>query len=163
MASDATWRQSSDRALARELRPVLDEAYGSLPPNEAWLVQLVGVIRDEMDSMADAVPLAAWALRDDITPTPRAEAALDTEATGPVLVQLVAELARVVLLDQATATHILRHLESHFMDEHGWTASEVKAPIRAALTGRDGGPPLPAIMALLGRERCMSRIAASLR
>ena len=163
MATDATWQQSSDRALARELHPLLEEAYGALPPNEAWLVQLVGAIRGEMTSLADAVPLAAWALSDDVTLTPAAEAALDMEAAHPVLVQLVAQLSRIVLLDEATAIHILRHLQSHFKQEHGWTSTQVEAPIRAALTGRDDGPPLPPVMALLGRERCMRRIAASLR
>lgn len=163
MATDASWDQSSDRALARELQPLLEEAYGSLPPNEAWLVQLVGAIRGEMTSLMDAVPLAAWALSDDFTLSANAQAALETEAARPVLVQLVAELARVVLLDETTATHILRHLQSHFAEEHGWTSAQVKAPIRAALTGRGDGPPLPSVMALLGRERCMRRIAASLR
>lgn len=163
MASDSTWQKLSDGALTRELRPLLEEAYGALPTNEAWLVQLVGAIRGEMTTREDAVLLASWALDDEVELSAGAEAMLSTEAVRPVLVQLVAELAQVVLLDRATATHILRQLEERFAETEGWTAAEVDAPIRAALTGREQGPPLPTVMALLGRERCMRRIAATLR
>jgi glutamyl/glutaminyl-tRNA synthetase len=163
MASEQQWRQKSDRELASHLGPLLTEAYGTLPSNEAWLEQLVHTVRGEMEAPADAVPLAAWALADEVFPSEEAAAALEGEATRPVLVRLVAELARIVLLDEPTATHILRHLQRYFEEERGWPAAQVKAPIRAALTGRHDGPPLPAVMALLGRERCMRRIAASLR
>ena len=163
MATDRQWQQNSDRALARKVRPLLDEAYGALPPNEAWLVQLVHTVRDEMEELEDVVPLAAWAFGDDVDLTEEGKAALESEAAHPVLVQLIAELARIVLLDEPTATHILRHLQDHFAKEKGWTAAQVEAPIRASLAGRPAGPPLPPVMALLGRERCMRRFAASLR
>ena len=163
MATESQWQQSSNQTLARDLRPLLEEAYGPLPANEAWLRQLVGTIRDEMETTADAVALAAWAFEDEPALTEAAAAALESEVARPVLVRLVAELARIVLLDEPTAAQILRHLQRHFEEEHDWTAEQVTAPIRAALTGRDDGPPLPAVMALLGRERCMRRVAAHLR
>lgn len=163
MARETQWQKNSDQALTRQLRPLLERAYGTLPPNEAWLTQLVHVIRDEMDSAEDAVPLTAWALGDEPELTAEGTTALESEATGPVLVQLVAELARIVLLDEPTASHILRHLQDHFEAEQGWTATQVQAPIRIALTGQLEGPPLPSVMALLGRERCMRRIATTLR
>ncbi len=116
-----------------------------------------------METTADVVPLAAWAFGDEPVRTKEAVSALETAPARPVLVRLVAELARIVLLDEPTATHILQHLRSHFEDEQGLTAAEVEAPVRAALTGRHVGPPLAPVMALLGRERCMRRIAAALR
>lgn len=163
MASDMQWQQRSDRGLARELGPLLEEEYGPLPPNEAWLTQLIHVIRGEMETAADVVPLAAWAFGDEPLRTEEAAATLETNAARSVLVRLVAELARIVLLDEPTATHILQHLRNHFGEEQGLIITEVEAPIRAALTGRHDGPPLPPVMALLGRERCMRRIAAVLR
>ena len=163
MATETQWQQSSNQTLAREIRPLLEEAYGPLPANDAWLTQLVGAIRGETETMADAVVLAAWAFEDNPALTEEAATALESEAARPVLVRLVAELARIVLLDEATASQILRHLQHHFVEEHDWAEEVVKAPIRAALTGRRDGPPLAAVMALLGREQCMRRIAAHLR
>jgi glutamyl/glutaminyl-tRNA synthetase len=85
------------------------------------------------------------------------------EPARPVLVHLVAELARVVLLDEATAESILQQLRRHFQNTRTWQARQVYWPIRAALTGAVEGPPLAEIMALLGKEQCLQRAAAVLR
>jgi glutamyl-tRNA synthetase len=42
--------------------------------------------------------------------------------------------------------------------EHGVKAGQLMFPLRVALSGKHGGPDLGAILALLGRERCVKRI-----
>ena len=154
--------KKSDKELSALIRPYLDEAYGLSDVNEAWLQRLTAVIRPEVVRLAEAVDLAEWALSDFFTFTPEAEAALEMETARPVLVRLVAELARLVLLDPPTATTILDALKRDVAgpDE---AAGAVEKPVRAALTGRLGSAPLPEVMALLGAARCMNRAADVLR
>ena len=42
--------------------------------------------------------------------------------------------------------------------EHGVKAGQLMFPLRVALSGKHGGPDLGAILALLGRERCVKRV-----
>jgi glutamyl/glutaminyl-tRNA synthetase len=154
-------RRKSDGEIADLIRPYLEEIYGSLPGG-AWLERLAGAIRDDLVRLEDAVALAEWALDDAFALTAEAEATLAEETARPVLVLLLAELARVVLLDEATAASILDGLRAHFRAQQGWQAKQVYWPIRAALSGHVQGPPLSDMMALLGKERCMRRAAAVL-
>ncbi|MDX1664540.1 MAG: glutamate--tRNA ligase family protein [Candidatus Promineifilaceae bacterium] len=154
--------EKSDKALSTLIRPYLADAYGLTDVNEAWLQRLTAVIRPEIVRLADAVHLAEWALADFFTFTPEAEAALEMETTRPALVRLVAELARIVLLDVPTATTILDALKRDLSSPEGSDA-RVEKPIRAALTGRLGSASLAEIMALLGAARCMNRAADILR
>lgn len=150
-------QRKSDAELTTMARPHLEEAYDLMGVNDAWLEQLIGLIRPEMARLADAPELAEWALSETFSFSEAAEDTLDGEAARPALVRLVAELAHIVLLDEPTAAAILESLHQHY------DADSVDDPIRAALTGRLDGPLLPQIMALLGKQRCLNRIAAILR
>lgn len=150
-------QRKSDADLTALARPYLEEAYDLMGVNEAWLEQLMGLMRPEMARLADAPAVAEWALTDTFSYSEAAEQALESEAARPALVRLVAELAHIVLLDEPTAASILENLHRHF------EAAAVDDPIRAALTGRVEGPPLPQAMGLLGKQRCMNRLATILR
>ena len=65
--------------------------------------------------------------------------------------------------DEATAQSILQGLRNSFKENEGWKPTAVFHPIRAALTGQTGGPPLAEIMAILGKNRTLQRIANALR
>ncbi len=156
-------QQYGDARLAELVRPYLEEAYAANEMEARWLERLVGLIRDDMARLSDAVALSEWALSEVFTFSAEAEEALETEATRPVLVRLVAELAHVVLLDEQTAQSILQSMKSQFAAASGWQARDVYWPIRAALTGQVRGPALHEIMALLGKGRCLERAAAILR
>ncbi len=123
-------RDKSDDVLATLARPYLEEAYDLSGVNEAWLEQLIALTREEMVRLADAPTVAAWALTDSFAFSEAAEEALTGETARAVLVRLVAELAHIVLLDEATATAILDTLRQHFGTD------DADSPVRAALTGR---------------------------
>lgn len=150
-------QQRSDADLTALTRPYLEEAYDLMGVNDAWVERLVGLIRPEMTRLADAPTLAEWALSETFSFTKAAEEALAGDVARAALVRLVAELAHIVLLDEPTATAILENLHENF------EAERVDGPIRAALTGRVQGPPLSQVMALLGKQRCLNRIAVILR
>ncbi len=156
-------RGLSDAQLAQLIRPFLEDAYQTEKLDERWLQRLAALIRDDLTRPSDAVEQSEWAFSSNFDFTRDAEEALATAPTRPVLVRLVAELAHVVLLDEQTAQSILNNMQRQFQEEQGRETREIYAPIRAALTGRDRGPALHEVMALLGKERCLERVAAILR
>ncbi|WP_420645658.1 glutamate--tRNA ligase [Candidatus Leptofilum sp.] len=153
----------SHEKLAELLRPYLEDVYDELPLQNEWLVRLTAVIRESLNKLEDAVDAAEWAFADNFELTPGAQEALHGESARPVLTRLVAELAHVVLLDEATAQSILQGLRNGFKESDGWQPTAIFHPIRAALTGQTGGPPLAEIMAILGKNRTLQRIANALR
>lgn len=156
-------QQMSDAELARLIRPHLEDAYGLPDAGEGWLERLAGLIRDDMARLDDAVSQTEWALSEAYGFSLEAEDTLEGEGARAVLVRTVAELAHVVLLDEETARRILEGVRRQFAVSHGWEARQVYWPLRAALTGRVRGPALHEIMALLGKARCMERLASVLR
>ena len=153
----------SDAALAEEIRPFLEDAYGYLPPSDKWLVRLTAIIREGMNAAADAVQMTEWAFEDQFNYDSKAQAALTTTATRPVLIRLAAEVTAVVLLDTPTAKSILVNMRQTFKEQNGWGVKTVYHPIRAALTGVTEGPPLSDIMGILGKNRTLQRLANALR
>lgn len=160
-------QQHSDAQLASLVRPFLEDAYpaqqGGRQMEERWLQRLISLIRDDMARLADAVELSEWALSDSFAFSSDAETTLEAQSAHPVLARLVAELARVVLLDEQTARSILQSMQADFSETRGWDARQVYWPIRAALTGDVRGPALHQVMALLGKGRSLERVAAILR
>lgn len=156
-------QRHSNEKLAELLRPFLEDVYDNLPMQNEWLVRLTAVIRDELSKLEDAVDAAEWAFADNFELSDDAQSALHSESAHPVLARLVAELAHVVLLDEVTAQSILQGLRQTFKESSGWNPPAVFHPIRAALTGQTGGPPLAEIMAILGKNRTLQRIANALR
>ena len=153
----------SNENLAELIRPFLEDIYDDLPLQQEWLVRVTAVIREGLNKLEDAVDAAEWAFVDNFELSDDAQAALRGESARPVLTRLVAELAHVVLLDEATAQSILQGLRQSFKEREGWQPTAVFHPIRAALTGQSGGPPLAEIMAILGKNRTLQRIANALR
>jgi glutamyl-tRNA synthetase len=152
----------SDQSLAALLRPFVEESYGPVE-NEAWLVSLTATVRESLATLDDVVAAAEWAFAGEVDYDAEAQAALRSETAGPALGQLVLAVAQVVILDAQTADSILRRLRQEGAERHAWSAAQTYHPIRAALTGSIGGPPLHQVMALLGQARCLDRLGAALR
>lgn len=153
----------SDKALAKLLRPYLEEAYGHLPSSDAFVEQITALVRAELDKLEDVVEAAEWAFDDTVRQTDLGRDALADPTASEVLTRFVAEVASVVLLDSQTAYHILSGLRSTFKASHGLSASKIYHPIRAALTGSTEGPPLNEIMGIIGKQRTLERSAEALR
>lgn len=153
----------SDEKLAGEIRPFLEEAYGEMPMSEKWLVGVTAVIRPALHKLEDAIELAEWAFSDNFAYSPAGRAALVSPSARPILLRLISELAALVLLDQASAHSILQQMRADLHEKQGWDAAQLFQPIRAALIGDTQGPPLPEIMGILGKERCLQRLARGIK
>ncbi|MCA9984803.1 MAG: glutamate--tRNA ligase [Anaerolineales bacterium] len=153
----------AESELIELVRPYLEDAYGETPAGGAFLPQLVRTIRPGLDKLADAPALAEWAF---VRPADFSEAAgkvLRAEPAGPILLQLIARSASLVILDVDSAAGLLHNLRVALSDQYGWRTGQILRPIRAALTGNLEGPPLPEIMGILGQAECLERLAAALK
>jgi len=155
-------KKLSDEKLAGLLQEFLEDAYGMLPMSDGWLLQLTGAVRDELVKLEDVVDSAEWAFDPAPDANEVALAALAHPSAPAILTRLIAELATLVLVDEASASAILKAILTQFKAENGLKTPEIYHPIRAALTGLVSGPPLPAIMGILGKQRCMQRLASAL-
>lgn len=148
----------SDEEVMAGIRPFLEDAYEFLPTDPKWLLALTRAIRPGLSVYADAVTQAAWAFDGGMELTPQGAAALVLPHTRAILTRLIAELAVIVLLDEPTAQVILTALRSAFPPP-----ADVETAVCAALTGHVAGPPLPAVLALLGKQRAMQRLADAIK
>jgi glutamyl/glutaminyl-tRNA synthetase len=123
------------------------------PPE--WRVALVRAIGDRLKTLADAERYGVFALRDRLEIDPEAWAELRAKPdVGPRLETLGERLAA----DQEFNLVSLERVTRRLAEEFGIKAGELMAAARVALTGRKVAPGLFEVMALLGRERAVSRL-----
>lgn len=94
-------------------------------------------------------------------PGDREEAWLKGETSRKVLEKAREILAAVREGDLEDARERMGRLKHGFL-EKGLKAREILMPIRVALTGRDKGPALPYLVAVLGGKECSSRLDRAL-
>ena len=138
--------------LAEQIRPFLEDAYDYLPAEGNWLPQLASLIRPDLVKLEDAIELAEWAFTDEIR---RTDQVTPPEAR-PILARLVAEIAAVVLLDEQTAVAILNAIQPT-------SPTAIHPIIEAALTGTIKHSPIPKILGIIGKQRALNRLAATIR
>jgi glutamyl-tRNA synthetase len=150
--------------LAARCIPLLWAAYPDADArDEAWLAELIAIVRDEIIVLNDVVAATQWAFQTPTSWEGEVREALASAPAIPVLERFHAALSG--LSDdpsQEAAQVMLRDLRAHFKAENGWNGRAVMFPLRAALTGSLAGPHLADVVALLGREACLSRIGGAL-
>jgi glutamyl-tRNA synthetase len=150
-------------ALADRTIPLLEAAYPAAAGRDrAWMLVVIGAVREEMATLNDVIPAARYAFAaDDLTP--EAEAALATEQARPVLESLHERLAQVEGFDPETAAALFKELRSDFKKSHGWGGQAVMFPARAALTGSTSGPHLSDVLLVLGKDEALRRVEAAMK
>ncbi len=150
--------------IAQEMVPYLKEAYGQEERSEgtaygpqAWLELLVDNVREELDNLAQIPAHVAFAFIDDPAYTGEANVAFQGPAAREVLNTFAEMVGAVNILDVSAAGDLLQRLRSALQEKENLGAREVMLPIRASLTGSVHGPNLAAVLALLGKDRCLSR------
>jgi glutamyl-tRNA synthetase len=119
-----------------------------------WLVLLVRTIGDRLKTLADAERQGAFALDDALAMDPEAWADVAGKPdVGPRL-RALAERLRGESFDLGALEHATRGLAA----ELGIKAGELIGITRVALTGRKVSPGIFEVMALLGKERTVSRL-----
>lgn len=154
-------KELDDAGLAERLIPYLNEAglvgVPAVPKEQRLLLGLAPLLRERIQTLAEAVPLVAYCFRPDVVWDDRAVAKHLKGAARDVLEAAEASLAA---LQDWTGEAILRALDG-VAASLGLGRGKTFQPVRVAVTGTDVSPPLPETLALLDRDLVLARIRAA--
>ena len=148
-------KELTDAELAAALEPAL-QLTGVLPSpavedQRALLLAFAPLLRERIQTLADAEPLVAWAFRDTVTWD---EAAAAKHLRADVLLAAAEALATVQPWDDAAILAALDGVASALELGRG----KAFQAVRVGVTGAATSPPLPESLALLDRDSVVRRL-----
>ena len=151
-------KELDDAQLVERLIPYLNDAgLVGLPATveeQRLLLGLAPLLRERIQTLAEAVPLVGFCFHDTVEWDDRAVA---KHLKGTARDVLEAADASLAALDDWTADGILAALDGVASDL-GLGRGKTFQPVRVAVTGTDVSPPLPETLALLDRDVVLERI-----
>ena len=145
--------------LNRRLLPVFQAA--GLPVTEASLRPITPLIQERIRTLEEAVEMAGFFFRPDITPVSSTQ--LPKEMSAPMAVKALERAAEIA---DSAATFSAEPLEAalrHLAEELGLSAAQLFSLLRLAATGQSVSPPLVESLVVLGRSRTVELLHASAR
>lgn len=150
-------REMDSALLAAKLRPVF-EASG-LRVDQARLVALVPLLRERLKTLSDAVEMAGFVFRDEVSAEPEMLIQKGMDAAGVKAALRAAHGVLSALPDFEAATQeAAMRAEAERL---GIKPGAFFGAVRAAVTGSRVSPPLFETMAIIGRTSCLQRIEAA--
>ena len=132
-------------------------AKGWLKPgyDRAWLVRIAQVVRDRLKTLSDIEDEHDFFFQESVEYQPAAvEKFLRGNGVAGHLLALKDRLAAVAPFEAGAVEQAARAL----IAEQGWDAKELIHPARVAVTGRSVSPPLFEVMAIIGKDKVLSRL-----
>ena len=151
-------RRLSDEELARRVRPFFTSL--ELPVRDDVLLRIAPLIKERLTTLDEAPTMAGFFFRDDVHP--RSE---DLVPKGMSAVEVVAILQESLALTSAMGELRAEATEAAFrglVQRLSRPAGEVFGVLRIATTGQRVSPPLFQSMAIIGREKVLSRLQGAL-
>jgi glutamyl-tRNA synthetase len=129
--------------------------------SKAYLSQIIPLVKERVEKSEDFIAYADCFFKGDVTLDAESYAIKDIERKDlienyEVLVERIEQL-RPFTVETIDAT-----LRS-FAEEKGIKTRDLFMPVRLMVTGKKATPPLFETMAVLGRERCRSRMRAAIQ
>jgi len=150
----------SDR-LIDELLPHLARGGIVKAPEEvdrAYLARAIDSVRERSKTLVEMAQWLRFYFVDDIIYDDKAAAKFLTPAVAPLLDTLVQRLQDLPSFDQPAIEGVFQDI----MAEQGLSLGAIAQPARVALTGGTVSPGIHEVMAVLGRERVLSRLRRAL-
>ena len=155
-------RELSHEELLRKIMPFLESG---LPEqikhtvSEEYVSRIVPLIRERINTLAQAAEYAAFFFLDELEydASSLVGKKMTAETTLRALKAAQEKLSPLESFDHDSLEGMLRSLA----EELGLSAGQLFSPIRVATTGRTAAPPLFETMVVLGKERCLERIAVA--
>ncbi|MFD3449203.1 glutamate--tRNA ligase [Microbacteriaceae bacterium 4G12] len=133
---------------AGRVNEVMDEQ------QQAWVHDLVALYQEQLSYGAEIVELSEVLVRDEISYEEEGKAVLAEEQVPEVLRAFQAELEA---LEQFTPEAVQAAIKA-VQKQTGQKGKKLFMPIRVATTGQTHGPDLPKAIALIGKEKIITRI-----
>ncbi|HEX6276909.1 MAG TPA: glutamate--tRNA ligase [Polyangiaceae bacterium] len=139
---------------ARSVRPFLAER-GLPEPADETLLRAIPTIRERARTLKEAATALDFYFRD---PPELDEKARD-KLLGPDEAARLAELATALGAESDWRAEPLETAARNFCEKRGIAMKDIAQAARVAVTGRSASPPLFEVMAVLGKERSLARLA----
>jgi glutamyl-tRNA synthetase len=149
--------------FARRIMPFLESG---LPPeikrplDAGYVARIAPLIQERTKRLTEAPALTVFFFKEDLTYDPALLIAknMDKASTLKAIEVSLNKLKQLNPFDETSLETLLRPLAA----ELGLKAGQLFSVLRTAVTGELATPPLFQTMAVLGRERCVKRLAAAL-
>ncbi|NMB10566.1 MAG: glutamate--tRNA ligase [Tissierellia bacterium] len=133
---------------------------GLLPesPSEAelsWARDLVALYQEQMSYAGEIVPLSELFFREHLDFSDEAKEVLNGEQVPTVMTELIKQFESLEPFDEPAE---IKKSIKVVQKETGVKGKQLFMPIRVAVTGQTHGPELPNTIALLGRDKVLSRL-----
>lgn len=155
-------RSLDDKELTKRCMPYLKNANltspSYLPPEEIdpWIELVVVSFKDNLHTLSDIVELARPYYSEDMPDYSEFVSDL-VEPSKEVVEFVIRQVEQLDSLNPERANVIIKDLRDTFKAK-GFKPKDFFHPLRVALIARHAGPPIPNIIALLGKERVTSRL-----
>ena len=155
-------RQSDDKALVKMFEDVLDHVEGGAAikaklngTTRAQLLQAMPSLKERAKTLLELIAGSYFIFADrPLEMEAKAEALLTDDARA-----LIAKLRAVLEAVTPWSAEATEAAMRNFAEQNNLKLGAVAQPLRAALTGRTTSPGIFEVLAVLGREECLARLA----
>jgi glutamyl-tRNA synthetase len=147
-----------DGELARRIRPFFVQA--GLIVKDDVLAKLTPLVKERIVTLDEAVDMAGFFFKDEVSPQPEELVAKGLTAAGSAQAarQSLAILEKAAPFTAEVAEPPMREL----VERLGLSAGQVFGILRVATTGQKVSPPLFESMEIIGREKVLARIRTAI-
>ncbi|MBO9131070.1 glutamate--tRNA ligase [Bacillus sp. 165] len=152
-------KQDVNRVIELSLPHLIEAGLVSANMGEqesAWIHDLVALYQDQMSYGAEIVELSKVFFKEQLEYNEEAQMVLNEEQVPTVLSTFAAQLETLEILTADAVQSAIKATQK----QTGQKGKKLFMPIRVATTGQTHGPDLPKAIALLGKDKIMTRIAA---
>jgi glutamyl-tRNA synthetase len=150
----------SDRLLNELLPHLVREGLVKAPDevDRAYVARAVDSVRERSKTLVEMTQWLRFYLIDHVVYEEKAAAKFLTPAVAPLLTTLAQRLADLGTFDAAAIEDVFQGM----MAEYELKLGDIAQPARVALTGGTVSPGIHEVVAILGRERVLSRLHSAL-
>jgi glutamyl-tRNA synthetase len=152
-------KQRSIEQLAHEVRPFIEQRGWRIPGDQRWLERMVSTLRERAKTLVELTDFASFYLKDDIALDPKAAAKFLKPEVAEPLKLLSKELQ---MLDGDLSEAAIQAVFERVLASFNMKLGQLAQPVRVALTGGSVSPGIYEVIAVLGRERTVARLAQAI-
>jgi len=152
-------KQRTVEQLAREVRPFIERRGWKIPGDQKWLEKMVATLRERAKTLAELADFASFYLNEDIAMDPKAAAKFLKPEIGEPLKRLSKELQA---LDADFCESSIQAAFERVLANFNMKLGQLAQPVRVALTGGSVSPGIYEVIAVLGPERALARLARAI-
>jgi glutamyl-tRNA synthetase len=152
-------KQRSVEQLAHEAAPFIEKRGWRIPGDQKWLEKMVSTLRERAKTLVELADFASFYLNDVIE--------LDSKATAKFLKPEVEEPLKLLskelqALDGDFSEALIQATFEHVLAKFNMKLGQLAQPVRVALTGGSVSPGIYEVIAVLGRDRTVTRLARAI-